>query len=117
MTSLKIALCTLGFAGCQILGISDATNDETYDETADTGECTFTATCADLCADAQTTCAGTYTDAAACETACASYADGCDGDTSGNTVACRAYHLGAAAADAATHCPHVAEDGGGVCVD
>lgn len=67
-----------------------------------------------FCADNVATCAGTYTDAAACETICAGFADG---DTSGNTLACRVYHLGAAASDAATHCPHTAEDGGGVCVD
>ena len=41
-----------------------------------------------------------------CETACAAMAEGTTGDTSGNTAACRIYHLGVAATDAAAHCPH-----------
>ncbi len=47
--------------------------------------------------------------------------DGMPGDTSGDTVQCRLYHLGVAGSDgltaAATHCPHGAVDGGGVRVD
>ncbi len=42
---------------------------------------------------------------------------GTDGTTSGNSQACRVYHLGAAQTDAATHCPHASADGGGVCVE
>ena len=53
-----------------------------------------------------------------CATACAAYADtGSVGDTGGDTVQCRLYHLGVAAGDAVTHCPHAAPDGGNVCVD
>ena len=52
-----------------------------------------------------------------CATACAGYsADGTDGDAGGDTVQCRIYHLGVAADDPATHCPHGSVDGGGVCV-
>jgi hypothetical protein len=51
------------------------------------------------------------TDAAAIPT------DGTPGATGGNSIQCRMYHLGAALLDAATHCPHGAPDGGGVCVD
>jgi hypothetical protein len=38
------------------------------------------------------------------------------GDTGGDTRECRIYHLGAAAGDAALHCPHASSDGGGVCI-
>jgi len=50
-----------------------------------------------------------YTDKAACMSACTPIAaTGKPGDTSGDTIQCRIYHLGAAKAlnDAATHCPH-----------
>jgi hypothetical protein len=50
-----------------------------------------------------------YPNMAACTTACAGFAaTGKPGDTSGNTVQCRIYHLGAAAAtgDKTLHCPH-----------
>lgn len=42
---------------------------------------------------------------------------GSPGDTSGNTLACRAYHAGVAAGDPAMHCPHAGPLGGGVCGD
>jgi hypothetical protein len=54
--------------------------------------------------------------------ACVAYCDaaaplplGTDGDTSGNSVACRAYHASVAADDAATHCPHAGPSGANVC--
>lgn len=77
--------------------------------------CDAPASCADFCATATATCATEYPDAAACETECATWTAGCMGDTSGDTLGCREYHLGAAAMDAATHCPHAGPDGGGVC--
>jgi plastocyanin len=60
-----------------------------------------------------------YADDAECQTACAALpTDGNDGDADGDTLQCRTYHAGdPAAADPATHCPHAAPDGGGVCVD
>jgi hypothetical protein len=46
-------------------------------------------------------------DAATCMTKCMTIpTTGKPNDTSGNTVQCRIYHLGVAATDAATHCPH-----------
>lgn len=87
---------------------------------AGTGGAAAGATCADFCADFFATCADfpdpTWADAAACETDCATWTQGTPGDTSGDTLECRAYHVGAAATDAATHCPHAASDGGGVCI-
>ena len=62
-----------------------------------------------------------YADDAACSAACAGFsATGATGDTDGDTVQCKIYHLGVAGSDwpasAAIHCPHGAVDGGGVCV-
>jgi hypothetical protein len=55
-------------------------------------------------------------DAAACETECAGWAPGTQGDAAGNSLACREYHLGAARdTDADLHCPHAG--GQAVCVD
>ena len=48
-----------------------------------------------------------YADDAACQTACATIpATGTDGDTSGNTLQCRIYHLTEAQANPVLHCPH-----------
>lgn len=77
--------------------------------------------CENYCELAMTHCdAGNalYANQGECETACADFAEtGAPGDADGDTVQCRIYHLGAAIADAATHCPHAGEDGGGVCVN
>lgn len=91
------------------------------DEASPTPSTTPTVACADYCTDMMATCTGDnaqYESEAACQTACAGFATtGADGDTSGNTLQCREYHLGAAASDPATHCSHAGESGGGVCVD
>ena len=53
-----------------------------------------------------------------CAEACGSWAEGTEGDTSGNTTHCRLYHAGDPASKAPeVHCPHASPDGGGVCVD
>jgi len=69
--------------------------------------------CTKFCADEATTCSGTlspYATPADCMTACMGFALGGDPTTttSGNTYACRRYHLSAAASPgpATTHCPH-----------
>ena len=36
--------------------------------------------------------------------------------TGGNSLSCRIYHATAASTGPATHCPHTAMDGGGVCI-
>ncbi len=96
---------------------SAATTDGTTPATTDGTTCAAEATtCADFCTDAMATCVGTYADQATCETDCAMWEVGCSGETGGNTLGCRVYHLGAAASDAATHCPHAGPDGGGVCI-
>lgn len=64
---------------------------------------------------------GQYASQAACETSCASWTVGTFGTatTSGNTLACRAYHASVAiesTALAAAHCSHTGVTGDGVCV-
>lgn len=83
-------------------------------------------TCAAYCAKIETNCtAGSdgggntqYMDAATCNTYCttaAAWPAGKTGDLSGNTIGCRLYHAGAAAADPVLHCPHAGPTGGNVC--
>jgi hypothetical protein len=61
-------------------------------------------------------CGDTYADRDTCMAVCATLpATGAEGDTDGNSVQCRTYHAGVAADDGATHCPHAAPNGGGVC--
>jgi hypothetical protein len=52
-----------------------------------------------------------------CATDAAAYAAGTPGDTSGDTLECRLYHLGVAHVDADTHCGHAGPTGDGVCID
>jgi hypothetical protein len=78
--------------------------------------------CDTYCNLALNVCNGThqlYATPAACTSACAGFATtGKPGDVSGNTVQCRIYHLGAAAAlnDRATHCPHGGQNPTAACV-
>jgi hypothetical protein len=76
-------------------------------------------TCDAFCSAAVATCGTEYADAAACSTACAGFAAGAAGATSGDSLACRQYHVGLAttsSANADTHCPHAGPSGGGICV-
>jgi len=78
--------------------------------------------CQVYCNLATTICTGAlqlFSSNSSCLTACANYpTTGVPGATAGNTVQCRIYHLGAAAAtgDTTLHCPHGGISGGGVCV-
>lgn len=82
-------------------------------------------TCAAYCAKIQMNCTAgdgggnvQYADAATCNTYCSSashWPAGTTADTSGDTIGCRLYHAGAAAADPALHCPHAGPTGGNVC--
>ena len=84
-------------------------------------------TCAAYCAKIQMNCTAAsgdaggnaqYMDAATCNTYCTSAAGwpaGMTGATSGNTIGCRLYHAGAAAADPVLHCPHAGPTGGDTC--
>ena len=83
-------------------------------------------TCATYCAKIEMNCTASgdgggnaqYADTATCTSYCmtaAGWPAGMIGDTSGNTIGCRLYHAGAAAADPVTHCPHAGPTGGNVC--
>lgn len=83
-------------------------------------------TCAAYCAKIQMNCTNDdggggnmqYPDTATCTSYCmtaAAWPAGMTGDQSGNTIGCRLYHAGAAAADPVTHCPHAGPTGGAVC--
>ena len=81
--------------------------------------------CTSYCTAVMANCTGAmntqYGSEAECMGACAMLEAGgklgTEADMSGDTVGCRAYHAGAAATDAATHCAHAGPFGGGVCGD
>ncbi|MBI4448679.1 cupredoxin family copper-binding protein [Candidatus Woesearchaeota archaeon] len=77
--------------------------------------------CNNYCHLSLKNCAGRpFTTASDCLARCAQYSPlGTPGNTLGDSVQCRIYHLGVAGVDVAAadiHCPHAAPDGGGVCV-
>lgn len=90
--------------------------DATFVDVVDVGS-----PCDQFCDRAIATCTGKnqqYASRDACIAACVLWPFGLDGDTSGNSVACRRYHVGVAAQsaeNATTHCPHTSVSGGGVC--
>ena len=98
-----IRICLLFLA----VGCNGDDTDETDSGTCDAGP----KDCAAFCATAVSTCTGAnevWADAAACETECAGFpTTGCADDTSGDTLQCREYHLGAAGTDPDTHCAHI----------
>jgi hypothetical protein len=51
----------------------------------------------------------------ACLGSCRGFPAGTAGAMSGNSLACRTYHAGAAATDATLHCPHAGPTGAGTC--
>lgn len=78
-------------------------------------------TCAAYCTRILSVCTGAnaqYGDEAECAAVCTGFTVGTLGDTTGDTLGCRAYHLENAAMSAAmatVHCPHAGPTGGGVC--
>lgn len=86
----------------------------------DDGGTTPTLDCASYCATIEANCTGDndqYGPDGSCMAICATFAEGAIDDMAGNTLGCRLYHAGAAAGDAATHCPHAGPLGDGVCGD
>lgn len=74
--------------------------------------------CTTYCAALMANCTGDaaqYKNEASCEAFCADLPEGAAGDTSGNSLACRAYHATAAATDPDTHCVHAGPAGAGGC--
>ncbi|MBL4637588.1 MAG: hypothetical protein JKY56_27275, partial [Kofleriaceae bacterium] len=99
----------------------DNNNNNTVDagnNAVDAGNNTGSA-CETYCTTAMTNCTGAnavYGDNAECMSACAAMPAGAEGDTSGNTAYCRAYHAGVAGMmDASDHCKHASASGGAVC--
>ena len=85
------------------------------------GVCVGKPSAAEFCASYQDTCGAdpAWSDTAPCEATIQGMITGLDGSTSGNSYACRLYHLGAARANLdpglRAHCGHSSIDGGGVC--
>jgi hypothetical protein len=114
--------CRLYHAG---VALSDATTHCPHAKQAPDAVCVLPdPTCEEYCASITANCKDAnaqYADEAACLTQCADMlADqaidlGSLADTAGNTLGCRIYHAGASANDAATHCSHAGQLGGGVC--
>lgn len=79
------------------------------------------ATCADYCADSIATCTGAnvqYLDQGQCVAFCSEFVQGVVGETTNDTLECRAYHVGAAMGATANqdmHCHHSGPYGGGPC--
>ena len=78
--------------------------------------------CASYCKNIVTICASTqnaqYLDEATCVKMCANFPAGMAGDTTGNTLGCRVYHLNVASTssgNATLHCPHAGPYGFGTC--
>jgi len=77
--------------------------------------------CAAYCTAVENACKGNnlqYNDNATCLAMCAKFTVGDAGSTSGNTLGCRAYHVGLAAqsgGNANTHCKHAGAYGFGGC--
>ena len=107
--------------GCREYHAGAANNDSHCEHAGPTGG----GVCGDLCevyCHAMTTyCATSYTDYAACETACATTGGGFPttgdvNDATGDTVQCRIYHAGFAYDDA-SHCDHAdADSAAGQCL-
>jgi hypothetical protein len=80
-----------------------------------TGTGPVSSDCAAYCAVIAANCAGSneqYAELPSCMGVCATFPPGQDGDTAGNSLACRAYHATAAKMDPATHCGHAGPTGG-----
>jgi hypothetical protein len=77
------------------------------------GDATCGPNCAGFCSIAVSVCGTTYISVESCMTECLQFPDDVEYSTTqtgGNTLACRLYHLTAAAVDAAAatiHCPHI----------
>jgi hypothetical protein len=75
-------------------------------------------TCASYCTAIQANCTAAnlqFGTPADCMASCATWMQGMTGATSGNTLACRAYHADAAAASPGVHCRHAGPGGDDAC--
>ena len=75
-------------------------------------------TCAAYCTTVMANCATGHTQYSGmdqCLASCTAFPVGMAGAQTGDSLACRTYHAGAAATDPTTHCPHAGPSGDGVC--
>ncbi len=118
-----LACCALAAAGCGDDTTASSTGDMSVAQDLAGGA---TPTCAAYCAKIAMNCTAAgdggsnaqYLDSASCMSYCttaAAWPAGMTGDLTGNTIGCRTYHAGAAAADPVLHCPHAGPTGGNVC--
>jgi hypothetical protein len=118
-----LACCALLGAGCGDDTTSGSAIDMSIMHDLASGNAP---TCAAYCAKVEMNCTASdggtsheqYASVSDCNTYCttaAAWPAGATGDQSGNTIGCRLYHAGAAAADPVTHCPHAGPTGGDVC--
>lgn len=123
---MRMALALIALGGL-VAGCGDDTTSQTGVDMSIPHDLASGAapTCAAYCAKIQMNCTGgdaggneQYTSESACNSYCttaAGWPAGMIGDTSGNTIGCRLYHAGAAAADPGVHCPHAGPTGGNLC--
>jgi hypothetical protein len=97
---------------------------DTTGEPASTGDATTDMTtggdpaCMNYCTELMGACSGAnlqYSSLESCLGVCGTFSEGMVGDVTGNTLACRLYHTGAAAEDADTHCVHAGPGGANAC--
>jgi hypothetical protein len=98
----------------------DSAVSDDDDSVSDDDDSAAASPCQQFCGGVQTICtAGNqqWSDAAACEIDCNTWPLGTFGDSTGNSLACRGYHLNAAmtSGQPEVHCPHAGPTGGGVC--
>lgn len=113
----RLSTCLLALTLVACGGKSDDTDTSTAGTSGGPGS-TMAATCDDYCATYLTACVdgnATYADEAECLSTCDGFPKGSPGETSGDSLECRAYHAVAATGDPDTHCAHASADGGDVC--
>lgn len=90
----------------------DHDDDAGHDHDAGTAP---TLDCETYCEAVQASCTGAnaqYSSLENCMDVCSSLDEGALGETTGNTLGCRLYHVGAAATDPDVHCLHAGPTGG-----
>ncbi|MBI4814928.1 MAG: hypothetical protein HY791_01640 [Deltaproteobacteria bacterium] len=116
--------CAEGSAPTPPTGTHACTKDSDCDKgrcVESGGEHRCVSLCTEYCDTMVDVCTGAsapYADRGSCDKACGTFpSSGAPGDSSGDSVHCRAFHAQAASSDPRTHCAHASIGGGGVCGD
>jgi hypothetical protein len=113
----RLVLFAVALAAC------GASNDAAGPDAAGTDATTSTLSCASYCTTIQAACTTDlqqYSDVPDCMNSCAAFPVGAAGDTTGDTLGCRATYAKKAATSAAVakaQCTHAGPGGDGVCGD